>query len=280
MRRQFWLLSGFGLVLFLSLFFFGRTTPPKTDTSKNQPEEKSTTSFDSDKILAAAKLKLTASQASTLQQLENGVVRGDVKAQQIKVYQQLATFWKDTAKSFFPAAYYTAEAAKLENLEKSLTFAAHLFLDNLRSQNDPELKKWMANNAKDLLQQALKLNPSNDSTKVSIGSCYLFGNISSNPMEGILMIREVAERNPHNMYAHMTLGIGAAMSGQFDKAIDRFKKVVDHQPDNVEAVLNIAEAYEQKGDKSSAIEWYQKCRDLIPNPEIKKEIELRINSLK
>jgi cytochrome c-type biogenesis protein CcmH/NrfG len=168
----------------------------------------------------------------------------------------------------------------LENIEKNLTFAAHLFLDNVRNQEDPQLRKWMAGNAKELFERVLKLNAANDSAKVGIGSCYMFGNISDNPMEGILMIREVADRNPHNMYAQMMLGIGGVMTGQFDKAIDRFKKVVDHQPANIEAVLNLAEAYEQKGDKSSAIKWYQKSKELIQNPMIEKELDDRINSLR
>ena len=167
----------------------------------------------------------------------------------------------------------------MENIEKKLTFAAHLFLDNLRGQSDPQLKMWMANNAKELFERVLELSPGNDSAKVGLGSCYILGNIGPNPMQGILMIKEVADRDPHNMYAQMMLGIGGVMTGQFDKAIDRFKKVVDHQPANLEAVLNLAEAYEQKGDKASAIEWYKKSKQLVRNPEIEKELDERIHSL-
>ena len=134
----------------------------------------------------------------------------------------------------------------MENIEKSLTFAAHLFLDNLRGQSDPQLKAWMANNAKELFERILKLDPGNDSAKVGLGGCYMFGNIGTNPMEGILMIREVADRNPDNMYAQMMLGLGGVMTGQFDKAIDRFKKVVDRQPSNLEAVLNLARLLNRK----------------------------------
>ena len=209
----------------------------------------------------------------------NAVVRGDVKQQQLKVYEQLAGFWRDTAKAFLPAAFYTGEAAKLENLEKKLTFAAHLYLDNIRVQQDESLKTWMAEQAKGLLEQALKLNPANDSLKVSLGTCYIYGQVG-NPMEGIMMIREVADRDPHNVYAQMMLGIGGAMTGQFDKAIERFRKVLEHQPGNVEARLHLAETYEQKGDKASAIEWYEKSKALIPNQEIKQEIDARIKQLK
>jgi len=231
-------------------------------------------------ILQSAKQSLTADQQSYVNRLENAVVRGDVKEQQLMVYNQLAEFWRDSVRSFFPAAYYTGEAAKLENSEKKLTFAAHLYLDKVRIQPDPELKDWMAEQAKELLEQALKLNPNSDSIKVSLGSCYIFGNVHGNPMEGIMMIREVAERDPHNVYAQMMLGIGGAMTGQFDKAIERFKAVMEHQPNNLEARLNLAEVYEQKGDKQNAIAWYEKSKVLISNEEIIKEIDERIALLK
>ena len=70
------------------------------------------------------------------------------------------------------------------------------------------------------------------------------------------------------------------MTGQFDKAIERFKAVMEHQPNNLEARLNLAEVYEQKGDKQNAIAWYEKSKVLISNEEIIKEIDERIALLK
>ena len=264
----------------MALYFFGQTIPQKKTSDQKTESEQETSGLSTDQILSASKQKLSPAQLERVRQLENSVVRGDIKTQQINAYQQLAIFWRDTARAFLPAAYYTAEAAKLENQEKKLTFAAHLFLDNLRSQNDPQLKMWMANNARQLFERILELNKGNDSARVGLGSSYMMGNIGSNPMQGILMIREVADRDPHNMYAQMMLGIGGVMTGQFDKAIDRFKKVVDHQPANIEAILNLAEAYEQKGEKDSAIVWYEKSKLLIRNPDIEKELDARINLLR
>ncbi|MEJ7678788.1 MAG: tetratricopeptide repeat protein [Segetibacter sp.] len=141
------------------------------------------------------------------------------------------------------------------------------------------MQNWLAANAKDLFQQALKINPANDSSKIGLGACYIFGNISDNPMEGIAAIREVVQRNPDNLFGQMILGLGGVKSGQFDKAIEHFTVIADKQPDNLEAILNLAEAYDQKGDKANATKWYKAVKEKISNPEAQKELDARIKAL-
>ena len=55
-----------------------------------------------------------------------------------------------------------SEAAKLDNSEKNLTFAAQLILDNLRGEQDEAKLNWEAETAIDLFERALELNPDND----------------------------------------------------------------------------------------------------------------------
>lgn len=236
--------------------------------------------FNIQKVIEASKAQLTADQQSRLAQLENSVVRGNVREQKADVYKQIAAFYRDTAHLLIPFAYYTGEAAKLENSEKSLTFAARFFLESARKQDDEGLKKWMANESKQLFEKALVLDPGNDSLKVGLGSCYIFGNIADNPMQGIMLIREVAERDPTNMYAQYMLGVGGLMSGQLDKAIERLTLVASKQPDNVEVKLMLAEAFERKGDKLSAVKWYESVKPHVTSPEITLELDKRIQSLK
>lgn len=280
MKKQQLLLVGSGVVLLCLIYFFGRTIPPKKEPGTAAVAATSSKEIDVNSILAASRQQLTASQQAYVAQLETAVVRGDVKEQQAKVYKQLAAFWRDSAHLLLPYGYYTAEAAKLENSQKSLTFAAQFFLDGIRRQENPDLQRWMALEAKGLFEKALQLDPGNDSLKVGLGSCYLFGNISETPMEGITMIREVAQRNPDNMYAQFMLGIGGMISGQFDKVIDRMSKVVAHQPDNAEAILILAEAYERTGDKANAVKWYETGKKYITNADVLKEIDNRIKLLR
>jgi tetratricopeptide (TPR) repeat protein len=286
MKRQQYLIAGIGMLLLLTLYFFGQTVPTQTKTKASAEGSSAASrikSIGSQDILEAAQSRLTPSQLSYVNRLQNSVVRGDVKAQQIAAYKQLADFWRDSVQEgFLPFSYYMEEAAKLENSEKSLTFAAQLFLQNLRGQDNPALKSWMATNAKELFERALELNPGNDSSKIGLGASYIFGSSSANPqetMQGIQRILEVTRRDSTNMYAQFMLALGGIESGQFDKAIERLTTVVQHQPANIEAILLLAEVHQQRGDKADAIEWFKVARKLVGNPEIVKEIDQRIGSM-
>jgi predicted Zn-dependent protease len=274
--QQFILLAG-ATVLFCIIFFFGKTTPPRK--AGTQPTAAANT-YNIEKVLDASRAQLTEDQRTRLAQLENSVVRGNVKDQKADIYRQIAAFYRDSAHLLLPYAYYTGQAAKLENSEKSLTFAARFFLENARKQDDEGLKKWMANESKELFEKALVIDPGNDSLKVGLGSCYIFGNIADNPMQGIMMIREVAERDPNNMYAQLMLGIGGLMSGQLDRAIERLSVVTTKEPNNLEAKIMLAETYERKGDKQNAVKWYESVKSQINNPEIVQEIDKRIQALR
>ena len=284
MKKQQFILVGSGLALLLLIYFFGNTTPPqKPQVATGGAEAATPKKIDAAVIVAAAKQKITPAQQAYVSGLESSVVRGDVKEQQIKVYRQLADFWKDSVHFFEPYAYYTGAAAKLENSEKSLTFAARQFLNELKGTNQPAVKQWMADESKDLFEKALAINPANDSSKIGLGSCYIFGSSAANPQEmmmGIQKILEVARRDSSNMYAQLMLGVGGVASGQLDKAIERLTKVAQKEPENLEAVFMLAEAYEKKGDNANAAHWYEAGKKYISNPQMVEEINKRIKTLK
>ncbi|MDO6433766.1 tetratricopeptide repeat protein [Flavitalea sp. BT771] len=287
MKRQQIMVVGTGVLLLLALYFFGQTVPPQ---KKQEPSEGGAQGasisrpISTEDILQASQSKLTPTQLEYVTRLQHAVVRGDVKVQQLDASRSLAAFWRDSVQNgFLPFAYYTAEVAKLENSEKSLTFAARIFLESLRGQDNPAIKSWMATNAKELFEKALELNPQNDSTKVGLGASYVFGSTAGSPtevMQGIQRILEVARRDTSNMYAQFMLGWGGIVSGQFDKAIERLTTVVRHQPANIEAILLLAEVHQQQGNKADAIRWYQVARKLVGNPDMIKEIDQSIQSLR
>jgi tetratricopeptide (TPR) repeat protein len=274
---------GTALFLIVIIYFFSRTTPHKKNISAagtSAPTHTADAADLTDTILNMAKSRITPEQVIRITTLENSISRGAVKDQQLKVYHQLAHFWGDTAGFFLPYAWYEAEAARLENSENSLTFAARLFLDNLQGEQNPAFRKWEALQARDLFERSLKINPDNDSAKVGLGACYLFGNISDAPMEGIGKIRQVIEKDSTNTYAHMMLAKGSILSGQYDKAIGRLETIMGLEPGNIEAMLMLADVLERTGNKAGAVKWYQESLKQIKRPDVRDEIGKRIAELK
>lgn len=273
------LLACCGLLLVAVLFFFGRTsTPPKTLTSRIEKV------FNVAQFIDSVKGTLSPSQSIYVGALENSVKRGDIKSQQSEAYTTIANFWRDSLRLFEPYVYYSAEAAKLDNSEKSLTFAARLFLEGLRAERDQVKLNWMSNEAISLFEKALVLNPGNDDLKIGLGSVYVFGRgRSGNPqatMKGIQLLLSVARKDPGNLKAQLVLGVGGLMSGQYDKALERFKLIVEKEPDNVEAVAYLADTYAALGNKTEAIRYYKISRKLVNDPNYDKEVDERIMNIK
>ena len=291
MKKPQWITFCTASLLVAVIFIFGRTVPEKKEiiaknTQQAEKRIESQTGISINSILAIEKKQLSADQAARLNTLELSIsgetsssTEQAVKDKKLHIYHQLARFWSDSAHIFEPFAWYEAEAARLENSEKSLTFAAHLFLNNLRPDDDEQRKQWKALQAKELFERSLRINPENDSAKVGIGACYLFGGISPTPMEGISKIREVVEKDSTNIYAQMMLIKGSLISGQYDKAITRLQTVIRMEPANDEAIFRLADIYDRTNDKANAIIWYRKSLLYIKQPEARKEIEDRIKDL-
>ena len=282
MKRPQLIVAFTAVLLVASLYRFGKT---EADMHKHElkPVSGQTVTqsiFNTDSVLAQAKSKLSTEQVMRLNELENSISRGDVKEQQLKVYHQLSHFWSDSARIFEPYAWYEAQAARLENSEKTLIFAARLFLEGVRQENDPKKRKWKAFQAKDLYERSLSINPSNDSALVELGISHIYGGISETPMEGIEKIRKVLDKDSTNIYALITLADASIFSGQYDKAIERLKKVNGLEPANLSAILKLADVYTMTGNKKEAIDWYNKSLSLIKRPDWKQEVEKRISELK
>ena len=279
MRKPQLILILSGLLLFSVLYFF---TPRFTAKEANAPSQSAENQVvTTESILNMAKLALSESQKISLLSIENQLIKAKNAQDSLKSYKALTKFWADSAQKLAPYLYFSYSAALLENSEKSLTFAAQLLVDNLLTPDaPPALLPWIAGNAKVLLEKALVINPKNDSAKINLGACYLFGSLSDNPMQGITKIKEVVDKDSTNAYGQFILALGGKKSGQYDKAIERFLTVINIQPNQIEAMIHLAECYELTDQKALAIEWYTKVRNSVNIPEAKEAISKRIKELK
>jgi tetratricopeptide (TPR) repeat protein len=84
---------------------------------------------------------------------------------------------------------------------------------------------------------------------------------SSAPMQGILLLREIAEEEPSNFRAQYHLGRFSAQTGQWEKVIERFEKVQEIDPSFAEtnywlgmAKMNLKQSFEAKAHLEAFLE--------------------------
>jgi tetratricopeptide (TPR) repeat protein len=280
LKKQY-LIAAIGSAFVLILFYFGKTTTETKPTPPMKPE--ASKQFDVQQFILQEKQKLSPELSKSITEIENSYAQTEDKSQKITGYNKAANFWKDTAQNFKLFAFYNSEAAKLDNSEKNLTFAAQQFLTLLRDEHDEAMLAWESDEAIQLFQEAIKLNPNNEDLKIGLGSSYVFGKgRNGDPqqtMKGIQELLGVVRRDSTNMKAQLVLGIGGYVSGQYDKAISRLTKVIIAQPDNLEAIAFLADTYAAQGNKVDAIKWYNVSKRLANNPEYSKEVDNRIKLL-
>lgn len=99
-----------------------------------------------------------------------------------------------------------------------------------------------------------------------------------NPMEAIFALREVVELDSNHRDAQFYLGQFSIMSGQWNKAIDRFKKVLRINSSDEYAIESLAIARFQKGEKNGAVEDLKNYLESFPNSSRDSELRTLLES--
>lgn len=279
MQKKQLILLGAGLLLVILLFQFGnfrskkatQTTP--TAGAQHADADHQIPDFNVEQYVQD-KIKALPDTAKT--RVENLTKAYQNQATPIAC-KDLAEFW-ETHDDLTAAAYYYKKGAILENTEKSLTFAGQLLLVLMQRTQDQAIRTWQAKEAIDCFSRVLEKNPTNTDTKIALATCYTEG--TGETMKGVTLLREVTASDSTHIAANVILGKLAIQSGQFDKAERRLAMVVSRQPENTEAMYFLAEAYKGLGQKEKAVEWFEKCKKLINNPEFSAEIDRYMQSMK
>jgi len=199
--------------------------------------------------------------------------------------KQLAKHWDDVNQPG-PAAFYYQDIARKENKFEDWLTAGSRFNDAFKLTQDTLAQPAFVVNAIANYKNAVKQMPQNLDAKTGLGIAYV--NQTSlgitdpdggSPMQGIMLLLDVVKQDPDNRNANLSLGMFAMKSGQYQKAVTRFKNIIAHKPE-VEPYFYLAESYKQLGMKKEAIDAYQKCREMMPDSAFDQRIDEYIKELK
>jgi tetratricopeptide (TPR) repeat protein len=230
-----------------------------------------------DMVSATAKTVIGPGLSVKINELEAQLKQAGTDAQKQEIQEKLAQAWDDVNQPAPAAFYYLDVARKTDKFDDWLN-AGNRFNDAYRFTQDSTIQAALVVNAVEAFQHATKLKPDNLDAKAGLGVADVNGGDPS-PMTGIGMLLAVVSKDPKNWSANFNLGMFAMKSGQYDKAVERFKTLIAQKAE-VEPYFYLAESYKQLGMKKEAIEAYQKCKELTPDPDFGKRIDDFIKELK
>lgn len=88
---------------------------------------------------------------------------------------------------------------------------------------------------------------------------------SGAPMQGVMRLCRLLERDPSNRKALVQLGHFSVMSGQWDKALERYRAAWEAGPGDASVAFYLADTYARLGQTDSARRWLEKVKHLEAN---------------
>lgn len=174
------------------------------------------------------------------------------------------------------AAYFYALLADrfkdIEQIEK----AGNTYYEAYGFAMSPEKTNYLAGKTREYLGTVVEQDPTRLDLKTKIAMTHVS---SSNPMQGITMLREILEEDPENELALFNMGLLSMQSGQYKVAVQRFEDLVATHPDNIEGQFYLGVSYFESKQKNKAKKQLQSVREMTDDPQILSGVENYLNRL-
>lgn len=227
-----------------------------------------------DEVSQTAKEGLNASLKAQISDLEAQLKSASAN-DKLDLYKKLAQQWDDVNLTTPSSLYFEMIAEKAPAFDSWLK-AGDKFTDAYQQSMDTLVQPTLVQKAISSYQKADKLKPNTLEVKTGLGIAYVTG--TPNPMQGITLLLDVVKQDPKNLKANLNLGLFSMKSGQFDKAVERFKTVIAIAP-SAEAWFYLASSFESMDKKTEAIAAYLKTKEIAADPNMSQFVDRKINEL-
>lgn len=260
----------------LLLFCFGSIkTPIKTgELVESKTTEENDKIFKTVEQTALENLK--KAEQDTIRILSDSFQEATSKDKKIEEVEILANKWLDYGNPDLNA-YYTIQKAYLSDKEKDLLESVQKAEAAAQMSPDSTAKVYFTDKTLTLYNTLESKFP--DSLQYSVRKAAVLIDQKQQVMQGVLILRDVIQKDSLNLQANFILGKLSVVSGQHDKAVKRLKTVLRLDAKNTEALYFLGEAYLGLGKKQEAIATFEKCKTMVDSPVFQTEIDKYINNI-
>ncbi|MDN3669246.1 tetratricopeptide repeat protein [Echinicola jeungdonensis] len=254
------------------LYSLPRVVVDNTEENENFEQVDTAASASAEEIHSA---ELSLSDREKLAQLSAKLEKVENKEKFAIFADSIASFYVSSG-MYDSAAYVLAQRAEKFPEIKSWEKAGNAYYEAFGFAMEDEKATYLANQTRKYLNKVLENDPSRLDLKTKVAMTYVS---SSNPMQGIMMIREILEKDPQNREALFNMGILSMQSGQYKKAVGRFEDLVKYHPDHIQGQFYLGVSYFESKQKNKAKEQFQKVKSITDDPMIISSVDNYLGQL-
>ena len=187
------------------------------------------------------------------------------------------------------AGYYYNKLAGLEPNNENVWFeAGKNYFDAEQAVDDQDKLNYFIEMSYNSLAKVIDMDPDRNleamtDQGVNILEKSMNHTLGGPPMQGIGLLMKVVQADSNNRKALNYLGLFSMQSGQFDRAIMRFKHLTSLPPDNDANYpyyyRYLAQAYIETGKREEAVSSLEKYKSLVKEQGLKQEADSIIHSI-
>lgn len=260
MTKLQWVVVASAVAVFF-IIYFGCDTKPKNIKALETSRALAAESTDISTLLQEAKSALSSVQSGTVLALESELNAAASDSIRAEVFKRLSSQWYSLN---YPgiSGYYAQQVAEILGTEESWSIAGTTYAICIQQSQDSKTRDFCTGRAVQAFESAISLNPDEMAHQVNLALAYTANPPQDNPMKGILMLRDLNQKQPDNVLVLNALARLALQTGQYGKAVERLESAQKLEPGNSSTICLLAEAYKGAGDSAKARAFEEQCRNL------------------
>ena len=250
---------------------------PKTQALDSNPAETGASSETKPTVVRQKRSVMDVYLNMAVKNLEPSLSRKHQILVKAALSDSLILFW-DQLKRPDLASYFAEEKAEKSDSASYWYKAGNRYYYAIAFVHDQSEVPVLYDRAMTCFEKSIAADKQLTDARIMLAACYVEG--GSDPMQGISLLKALEKTDSNNVKLQMTFAFFSVKSGQLDKAITRFKKVLQIDSTKIEVYLHLADAYEKMEDKNNTIKMLEAYQLKTEDPTARIEIGKYIDQLK
>ena len=243
----------------VGILYFGFSTVNKDRKGIDQKRALVANTVSINTLVRNAKSTVSAESLASIEAFEIQLEKSRSEEDKVETMKELASRWYRLGHPAISGYYAEKIAETLKTDAQAWSIAGTTYTLGIQKATDDKVREFCGTKARMSFESAISIEPEELSHRINLAVAITEFPSSDNPMQGVLMLRELVEANPDNATLQYQLGRFALQTGQVDKAIERLEKAIELQPESSAVSCLLGKAYAQAGLEAQAAELLKNC---------------------